>query len=301
MEKPELIILVGPPCSGKSTLAGNLKHGSGDWTVQTHAYINQDSQGKHEHLINFEYARLQKQSIIVDRMNFNKEQRSRYLDKAKKDGYSTKIIVLHQPKMECVRRGLNRLEMEIHPTIKNEDDLKKAINFFFSHYERPSKYEADTVEYHTPMEQTRANAIIVDLDGTLCNIEHRLHFVKDGKKDWKNFMLPDNIIQDQVNNWCKKIIDSMKQDNIIVLCSGRPDNLRKVTEEWLKTNKIHYDHLLMRPRDDHRQDAIVKEIILDFEILPMVKPIFAIDDRTQVVDMWRKRGIVTLQCADGNF
>lgn len=57
----------------------------------------------------------------------------------------------------------------------------------------------------------------------------------------------------------------------------------------------------MRPRNDYRRDDIVKEIILDFEILTRYTPIFMIDDRTQVVEMWRRRGFVCLQCAKGNF
>ena len=57
----------------------------------------------------------------------------------------------------------------------------------------------------------------------------------------------------------------------------------------------------MRPRFDCRKDDIVKEIILEFEILPRYKPHFVLDDRQQVVDMWRKRGLTVLQCDEGNF
>ena len=58
----------------------------------------------------------------------------------------------------------------------------------------------------------------------------------------------------------------------------------------------------MRPRDDHRKDDIVKEIILDFEIKTRVNNIlFAVDDRQSVVDLWRNRGITTLACAKGDF
>ena len=74
-----------------------------------------------------------------------------------------------------------------------------------------------------------------------------------------------------------------------------------MSEEWLKKNNLWFGHLFMRSAGDHRQDDIVKEIILDFDILTQFKPEFAIDDRQQVVDMWRKRGIVCLQCAKGDF
>ena len=29
--------------------------------------------------------------------------------------------------------------------------------------------------------------IIVDIDGTIADVRHRLHHVKDGKKDWNAF------------------------------------------------------------------------------------------------------------------
>jgi hypothetical protein len=42
-------------------------------------YVNQDSQGKTGHMKEFEDAVAAGRSIIVDRMNFNKDQRNRYL------------------------------------------------------------------------------------------------------------------------------------------------------------------------------------------------------------------------------
>jgi len=45
------------------------------------------------------------------------------------------------------------------------------------------------------------NAIIVDLDGTLCDCNHRRHFVEGGNKDW--------IANDKVNEWCKELLIAM--------------------------------------------------------------------------------------------
>jgi hypothetical protein len=87
----------------------------------------------------------------------------------------------------------------------------------------------------------------------------------------------------------------------IVLCSGRPDDHEKPTREWLSRSYPYYDDLFMRLRGDHRQDNIAKENILDFEILTRYTPYFMIDDRAQVVEMWRKRGFTCLQCAPGDF
>ena len=47
--------------------------------------------------------------------------------------------------------------------------------------------------------------------------------------------------------------------------------------------------------------TIVKKEILDRDILPRWDVLFAIDDRQQVVDMWRANGVTCLQCAPGDF
>lgn len=67
------------------------------------------------------------------------------------------------------------------------------------------------------------------------------------------------------------------------------------------TQGVTNDELLMRPRNDFRKDDVIKENLLDFEILTKYQPYFIIDDRKQVVDMWRRRNLTVLQCAEGEF
>lgn len=298
---PEILILCGPPGSGKSTLRR---------LYPKHVAINQDELGKEGHLNAFNDASEAHHDILIDRMNFSKQQRERYLKPAKEVGYKTKIIVLHENYDTCLKRMKLR---ENHPTIKDEETSKKVLNFFFSKYERVEDNEADIVERKWP-EGNKPLAVICDLDGTLCNIDHRLHYVRrEGKKDWKSFF--ENLKDDTVNDWCKDILSNFYRNAIdIVLCSGRTDNYRNLTQSWLEKHgifynnlfwlekhRIFYNNLFMRYDRDFRQDYIAKEILLDFEILSRYQPYFFIDDRCQVVEMYRKRGFTVLQCAPGNF
>jgi len=57
----------------------------------------------------------------------------------------------------------------------------------------------------------------------------------------------------------------------------------------------------MRQRNDQRQDNIVKQIILDYDIKPDYDILFALDDRNSVCKMWRQNGIKCLQVAEGDF
>lgn len=291
----KLMLLVGPPGSGKSTFAKK-------YADKGFVYVNQDLQGK-EHLDVFDLAIINAKDIIVDRMNFSRGQRARYLELAKSRGYETAITVIHESHVTCLERCSKRKD---HLTIKDEVSAKSALNTFFTKYERVQDAEADTVQRLWP-DGNKPRAIICDLDGTLCDVEHRRHFVRrpEGeKKDWKGFfdnMSEDRVIQPVADILWKYHNSYNATHTKVVFCSGRPDNYRKITDEWLVKHQLDFGPLYMRSRNDQRQDDIIKEILLDFEILTRFTPYFILDDRDQVVRMWRRRGYICLQVAPGDF
>lgn len=142
-------------------------------------------------------------------------------------------------------------------------------------------------------------AIIVDLDGTLCNNAHRQHLVE--AKKWDAFY--DALTADTPNPWCMEIIESMREwDSVAtLLVSGRPDSHWTQTVDWLHEHMPKWDGLFMRKAGDYRKDCIVKEEIYRNNIEGRFDVLFCIDDRKQVVDMWRAIGLTCLQCAEGNF
>lgn len=285
--KPKLILMVGPSGSGKSTFA--LEQSG-------FVYINQDLQQK-QHLILFKKAIEEKKNVIVDRLNFSLEQRNRYLVPAKDAGYETEIIVLHESYDTCMKRCQNRTD---HLSIKTQDDASNALNMFFSKYERVSDSEADRVVRKWP-EGFKPGAPVIDLDGTLCNTDHRQSFVRQQKKDWKGFF--SQIHNDTLNAWCGSIYDQFIKNYPVVFASGRPDSYRKETIEWLNKHGFSTEHLYMRNRKDSRKDTVTKSVILDFEILTRFSPLFFVDDRKSVIQMYRDRGFTVLDCAGekGNF
>lgn len=147
-------------------------------------------------------------------------------------------------------------------------------------------------------------AIIVDLDGTLCDTSHRQHHVEKTPKNWIAFY--EALIHDKPNDWCERLIDSMRKTGIeIIFVSGRPDNYRELTEGWLHDwgfSLASDPHpLFMRKSGDFRKDSIVKTEIYREQIKPNFDVVFCIDDRQQVVDAWRELGLTCLQCAKGDF
>lgn len=83
--------------------------------------------------------------------------------------------------------------------------------------------------------------------------------------------------------------------------TGRSERFRDITERWFVWNEIPFNRITMRPLKDNRADHIIKEEMLKRFISEGLDIEFAVDDRQQVVDMWRRNNITCLQCDVGNF
>lgn len=146
---------------------------------------------------------------------------------------------------------------------------------------------------------------IFDLDGTLADLSHRLHHITGGKKNWDAFF--DSCSKDipitEVVEVARAL--SMRNAAMIAVITGRSDRVEEETWDWLIDNGIPFNTLYMRSDGDHRDDAVVKAELLnrfvaDCRVLPgEIAGVF--EDRKQVVDMYRKRGLRVYQVAPGDF
>lgn len=143
------------------------------------------------------------------------------------------------------------------------------------------------------------NSIIVDLDGTLSDSSHRVRYLEQKPKDWDSFYIQMSF--DHVNHWCLDLIKRYAHDHQVLFVTGRPAKYEKETRNWLNQNLYFPYQLYMRETEDKRPDYEVKHEIYKIFIEPKFRVVLALDDRQQVVNMWRSLGILTLQCAAGNF
>lgn len=60
-------------------------------------------------------------------------------------------------------------------------------------------------------------------------------------------------------------------------------------------------YLHMRKAGDGRRDSIVKAEMFDSDIATNFNVLGVFDDRQQVVDMWRDKGLTVFQVAEGDF
>jgi phosphoglycolate phosphatase-like HAD superfamily hydrolase len=141
---------------------------------------------------------------------------------------------------------------------------------------------------------------IFDIDGTLADCSHRLHFIQGVPKLWDAFF--EACVDDKPIEHVIHMADSLWISGAaIVYVSGRSDQVRRSTLDWLREHGLPAGKLYMRKQGDHRPDHVVKMELLDQLIADGYKPRMAFDDRNQVVKMWRERGIPCAQVAEGDF
>ena len=144
------------------------------------------------------------------------------------------------------------------------------------------------------------NCYIFDIDGTLANGLHRTHHLEKRPKDWDAFFAEQN--KDGLYVHVANVARALHRGgHRIVICTGRPENYREVTMNWLHLRAVPYEALYMRPAGDFRDDDIIK-----IEMLARIRadgyvPVMVFDDRDRVVRAWRAAGIPCAQVAEGDF
>ena len=151
--------------------------------------------------------------------------------------------------------------------------------------------------------------IIFDIDGTLLNIQHRVHHLHKTPPDWKSFngsMEGDSPIPEMVQ--LLQILGN-ERGNRLIFCSGRGEESRAITEKQISrllssiSDEVNSKaiNLYLRGVDDFREDPVIKSDLYDQILEDGFKPTIVFDDRESVVKMWRGRGLRCLQVAEGKF
>ena len=138
---------------------------------------------------------------------------------------------------------------------------------------------------------TKPTAVIVDVDGTLAIITDRSPYSHHG------------VLKDKPNAPVIAVARALAaQGHTLVIVSGRSELARVDTELWLKRHLgVEFDGQFMRAEADDRKDATIKREIFHREIEPRFNVLCVLDDRDQVVSMWRSLGLTCLQVAPGAF
>ena len=128
---------------------------------------------------------------------------------------------------------------------------------------------------------------VIDLDGVVADVRHRLRHLESKPKDWDAFFAAAR--DDEAHAEGLAIVDRLAQDHEIVFLTGRPAHLREATVEWLGRFGFGGHRLVMRPERDRRPAAVVK--LERLEDLARERSIgVVVDDDPRVLDAARKAG-----------
>lgn len=289
----KLVVTVGLPASGKTFWAKNfVLSAGGDWKIvcmdDLRAMLDAGKYSpRNERLMQ----KLQKRmtidmldcgyNVIVADTNLPPKKQNGWKEVAKdcNADFSRKRF-LDISVEECIKRDLNRSGSV------GKDVIMNMYNQFIKPNETQCKqYVADL---------TLPKTVVVDIDGTLAHKS-----LDKGSRGWYDW---NRVGEDSLDVVVGNMVDLYIKDGYkIVLLSGRDAICRPETEAWCNKYGIEYDVLIMRPKGDQRKDSIVKEELFWQFIAPKCSVELMVDDRQQVVDMWRSIGLKCIQVESGDF
>jgi hypothetical protein len=164
-------------------------------------------------------------------------------------------------------------------------------------------------------------SVIFDIDGTVADISHRLHFIdgSKGEKDWDSFFAEENLIKDKPipETWAILAAILRVHHPRVLFVTGRPERQRHATYRWLTDANCKHRHLaahywrfehhnntpllFMRSDTDRRPSHEVKEDLVRRVRASGFNPRIAFEDRKQDADMWRRNGLICYQVAEGDY
>lgn len=235
-------------------------------------------------------------SVVVDATNL----RSKYIRNWQKIAYTQGV------QFELVDFPIS-LEEAIERDSLRIGKAQVGVGVITAQYEKfTNKGEFQTVTAYNPADDEDSSeligrpyeavpgtpdAVVVDIDGTIAKNLSGRGFYDDSR-----------VHEDSPNVPVVDLVKRLHKDGVqIIYSSGRADSCREQTQEWIDTHVDVPGPLLMRKAGDYRKDNIVKLEIFDREIRDNYNVLFSLDDRDQVVAMYRSLGITVLQVDYGDF
>ena len=287
-------MLRGLPASGKSSLAKEIMKGGGNYYRVNRDHLREmmyfsDWRGSREAMVisveqlaATQILVAQGANLIIDDCNLGQKHEDLWRTFLTKLGelnnfrYNFEIRVVDTPLEECIARDAAR-----ERTVGRSVIVGMAMQYGLYNPKR---------------------VILCDLDGTIANLDHRLHYVpkeEGAKKDWKSFFaeIPNDTLIDKTAQMVQAGIDDGCE---LFYISARPENYREVTEEWLeRVGAPDATALFMRRAHDKREDSLIKKELLNayFPEKSVIECVF--DDRPRVIRMWREEGLYVEDCGDG--
>ncbi|WP_118974169.1 phosphatase domain-containing protein [Taibaiella koreensis] len=286
---PQLLILIGAPGSGKSTFARYHLRTQPNWMRLsrddfrqmhfTYAFMEDQEERKITRMIDAAITSLlaERTNVILDATHTKKKYLDEYIDKFNtladihfKVFEAPEEVLYHRCEARYAETGKQIPRHAIQKHVANLQQLKKEFDF-------EPVLKKKKVNQYREQDPDLPRALICDLDGTLALLNGR---------DPYNAA---SCEEDQLNQPVANLLVQYRQLGYrILLVSGREDIYKAQTLRFLERHGILFDELLMRKEKDSRKDAFIKKELFKAYIEGKYFVEFVLDDRNQVVDMWRE-------------
>ncbi len=135
------------------------------------------------------------------------------------------------------------------------------------------------------------NAVIFDVDGTLCDVRSIRYLVMGDARNFHAFHIESTgcpVVPEVAGIW-----NSIRPGIARIVVTARSMRYYQHTLWWLLLNGFEPDDMFMRPWHDQRADYEVKRDLLT-RIQQRYNVRFAIDDNPAVIQLWRESEIPVL-------
>lgn len=128
---------------------------------------------------------------------------------------------------------------------------------------------------------------VFDLDGTLADVRHRVHFLRRRPPDWDRFFAAASADPPLAEGLA--LAREHAETSDLAYVTGRPERCRRDTEQWLARHDLPTRRLLMRPAGDRRPARIAKPELL-LRLAGQREVAVVVDDDEQVCDAYERAG-----------
>lgn len=133
---------------------------------------------------------------------------------------------------------------------------------------------------------------VIDIDGVIADVRHRLHHLERRPKDWDGFFAA--AADDPPLAEGLAVVQRLAADHDIVYLTGRPERLRSVTERWLAGLGLPGGEIHMRKHSDRRPAKVTKPRLL--ATLARRRTVgMVVDDDQAVCDAYEAAGFPVLR------
>lgn len=129
---------------------------------------------------------------------------------------------------------------------------------------------------------------VLDIDGVLADVTHRLWHLSEVPKAWEAFFAAasdDPLLQPGY-----RLAHELAADHVMHYLTGRPERSRALTRGWLVEHALPGGRLIMRPDGDHRPARVFKREVLE-QLAGAFRLAVVVDDDPQVVELLASVGL----------